>query len=194
MEGGQKKVKLKKKKANKPVAPDEKIKKSERVDLQVRVKKSEPRIEKKDNTKEDIDEPEIIMPTKAERDKMILMWSGVIFFMAVIICFWAFSFKGTISSAKSNKNDKSFNWDEITKMTDEFGKRWDMTKDQLKEMQDALAKESQTLASSTVTATSTLPQNMDVATSSVQNINQADLNNIKAKILELEKNSGNKNN
>jgi hypothetical protein len=194
MEGGQKKVKSKKKKVNKQVVLDEKIKKRERVNLQVRVKKSEQRIEKKDNTKEAIDEPEIIMPTKAEREKIILLWSGVIFFMAVIICFWAFSFRGTISSAKSEKDDKSFNWDEITKITDEFEKKWSITKEQLKEMQDALAKENQILASSTITVASTLPQNINVATSSALNLNQADLNNIKAKILELEENTVNKNN
>jgi hypothetical protein len=122
---------------------------------------------------------------KAEKDKIILMWSGVAFFMILIVGFWIFSFKQTIGS-NTKTDDKSFDWSEINKMTDELSKNYSETKNQIAEMKQILEAQSKQIATTTEIAT-TSEINLNSLPQDSNNLNPEELEKIKQGIINLEK-------
>lgn len=160
-------------------------KKSKRINLSVKVKNSfqghsaefksgdqEKRAEKEDGF---ID----WQPTKEEREKLILMWTGVIFFMAIIIVGWAVMFEQTFSVAK-NDGQSLLDWQKWNQTASDIGKNFDATAGQLQTMKNLLSQAAAQSASGTNAITAT---NNGVSATS---LNQTELNNMKTKILELQ--------
>jgi type II secretory pathway component PulM len=90
---------------------------------------------------------------RAERDKRMILWTGVTFFMAVIFIFWIFNLKSTFKQIESeNVGDSDFNWNEIT---DGFGKTMDEMKENLAEIKEfaETADEASTSTENTISTT-----------------------------------------
>lgn len=56
---------------------------------------------------------------KIEKDKRLIMWSGVTFFMSLILVFWIFNIKSIFKTNEAEKQDLGF---ELTNMTGELGR------------------------------------------------------------------------
>ncbi|MCK4539804.1 hypothetical protein KAU09_01475 [Candidatus Parcubacteria bacterium] len=55
-----------------------------------------------------------IISEKQEKDKQLIMWSGVTFFMILIIFVWAYQIRHSIGQAKlENNNQKTEEWKEV---------------------------------------------------------------------------------
>lgn len=164
-------------------------KKSKRIGLTVKVSKSKP--VKKDKTefekKEKIELEELSLP-QVEKDKIVLMWSGVAFFMIVIVGFWFFSIRQSIGNFKLSDKDKSFDWSELNKIADEFTKNIDLTKEQIASMKVALSAQGQELATTTI-ASSTPVETSFNSLPTENKINQQDLDRIKQELLEINRKS-----
>lgn len=50
---------------------------------------------------------------KQEKDKKFILWSGVIFFMVLILAFWILNFKNSIAQTEIQSNN-DFGWSEIS--------------------------------------------------------------------------------
>ncbi len=70
---------------------------------------------------------------KIEREKLIAMWAGVIFFMLIIFFFWGVSFKNSIKSAVNNS---SFNDSALNSMAD-FKNSLEKTKNDFMQLQQS---------------------------------------------------------
>jgi len=68
-----------------------------------------------------------------ERDKKLMMWAGVCFFMVLILFFWIINIKNVfkINEVDNSNSQNQLNWQEIT---DEFGKTMDEIKNIKSEM------------------------------------------------------------
>ncbi len=60
-------------------------------------------------------QPEIVAKKaiKDEKDKIVAMWTGVIFFMVLIFVVWTFTFRGVLKTDSSSEQGEQFNWQEI---------------------------------------------------------------------------------
>jgi len=193
MEGG--KQKSKSKKVKKSVLTSnlkEEGKKSKRVDLHVKVKKAESNV--REIGKEDIQdhqkkaEPLYIPLAKAEKDKIVLMWSGAIFFMAVIFICWVSIFKNSVSDLAATSKDVDSNFEPIDKIVEEFSNNFSSTTEQIKVL-GTLAKQ---LEKDSASTTITSDQNSEVLPKNNVNLSDEDLNKIKEEIINLKNNSENK--
>jgi len=190
MEGGKQKPRSKRgKKSTLADNPKEEIKKSKRVDLHVKVKKAEPNgheVKKEgiqDNQKKV--EPIYIPSSKAERDRIVLMWSGAIFFMAVIFVCWLTIFKSSVSNIASISKDTDLNFEPINKIVEEFSNNFSSTTEQIKVI-SAIAKQAE---QNSATTTVTVDQSGGSLPTSSVNLSDADLNKLKEEIINLKNNS-----
>ena len=174
MEGGIKKAKNRKKGTIEDNELDN-TNRGKRVSLQVKIKKSSAKKQEKKEI-----EPERYLETnfypREEREKSMLMWSGVIFFMAIIALVWVFTFKSTFKTDESKKD--AFNWNELNKITDDLSKNFDESKKQFQTMKEALTKAAEK-ASSTQTSITTSTETVELTSE--------EINLLKSKIIELEK-------
>ncbi|MEA3464348.1 MAG: hypothetical protein U9R14_04750 [Patescibacteria group bacterium] len=74
-----------------------------------------------------------IDPKKIERDKRLMMWAGVVFFMVLICSVWIFNLKNVfrINQIKNTNSSAVEEWDKIA---DEFGKSWAKVKQGMNEL------------------------------------------------------------
>lgn len=131
---------------------------------------------------------------KVERQKRIIMWSGVLFFMLLIASVWVYNAK-IILQAPASGSSSDFSLDDFEKMSEEIGKN-------LSEMQEDYAAIKNYSASSTEASNpasgsiTTLPASQEekAASSSLNNsqLNQQELEALKNKLNELEKKLENK--
>jgi len=81
-------------------------------------------IEKNENLEKEIKAEEIInqfktrqpgiISEKLEKDKQLIMWSGITFFMVLIMFVWVFQIRHSISQTKlENNNQKTERWKEV---------------------------------------------------------------------------------
>ena len=55
-----------------------------------------------------------IISEKLEKDKQLIMWSGIIFFMILVVFIWVYQIKSSISQTKSESNNqKTEEWKEV---------------------------------------------------------------------------------
>ena len=193
MEGGKQKPKLKKvKKSVLTSNLKEEGKKSKRVDLHVKVKKAESNV--REIGKEDIQdhqkkaEPLYIPLAKTEKDKIVLMWSGAIFFMAVIFICWVAIFKSSVSDLAATSKDVDSNFEPIDKIVEEFSNNFSSTTEQIKVLSTLAKQLEQDSASTTITS----DQNSGVLPTNNVNLSDEDLNKIKEEIINIKNNSENK--
>ncbi len=77
---------------------------------------------------------EIERAVKLERDKRLILWSGVTFFMVVIFVFWIFNLKQTFKQIESsNSQNQEFN---LNKITDDFSKTMEEMKGNLADIKE----------------------------------------------------------
>jgi len=127
-----KKTGLRKKPAKSGLQP--KVKKDDLLDVSRNWNKYKEDYTKKEsytNKKEVLDEYNY--NENIERDKKLMMWAGVCFFMVLILFFWIINIKSVFNIKEvNNVNNKSqFNWQEIT---DNFNKTMDEIKNIKSEM------------------------------------------------------------
>ena len=83
----------------------------------------------------DKESKKIILPgqeEKIERDKKLMMWTGVSFFMVLILGFWILNIKSIFKEAKDVGNNSSrFEWNKIT---NEFDQTMEQIKKGLEEL------------------------------------------------------------
>jgi len=69
---------------------------------------------------------------KVERDKKLMMWAGVSFFMVLILALWVLNIKSIFKEVKNPVNNSSrFEWNKIS---DEFGQTMEQIKKGLSEL------------------------------------------------------------
>jgi hypothetical protein len=87
-------------------------------------------VNKKDASKKV--EDELLVQARIEKDKRLIMWSGVTFFMALILTLWIFNMKTIFKGVESDNQETGFEWrettDELTQTISEFKKNWDEIK------------------------------------------------------------------
>ena len=110
---------------------------------------------------------------KNERDKLILMWSGVIFFMVIIIVGWAIMFRQSFGVAKNN-GQSLFDWQKWNQTAADASKNFDSTTGRLQTMKSLLTQQA-------------AAQNASGNNATAAPLIQEELNNIKIKILESQK-------
>ncbi|PIT89457.1 MAG: hypothetical protein COU27_00255 [Candidatus Levybacteria bacterium CG10_big_fil_rev_8_21_14_0_10_36_7] len=164
MLGGAKKTKSRRKKVDNK--ENETVKKSKKVELKVRVKnqpkkEAEPKIEeakeevapiekpvkkkvkaKKENTKKEIlsspkEEKGRIIYENTEKDRRLIMWTGVIFFMVLIGAGWIYNAKKVFVETKLEGNEKStLSFDNWEKMTGELSEKIVQMKEDLASLKE----------------------------------------------------------
>jgi len=72
---------------------------------------------------------------KAEREKTVAMWAGVIFFMVIIFSFWTISFKNSIRGAVKEESSTGAEFDKV--ITD-FNGILEKTKNNFTELQETM--------------------------------------------------------
>lgn len=118
-------------------------------------------------------------PLRQAQDKQVIMWTAVTFFMVVIFVLWSFNIKNVFTSVKAvdNENDK-FDWQalsqEFSSALDEAKEEYDSAQAKLEEIKKI--NEDQ-LASSTP----------EVNNSSINKTTQDEIEDLKIKLKELEK-------
>lgn len=129
------------------------------------------------------------------RDKKLMMWAGVSFFMILILAFWILNIKSVFKGAKeARENPQKFEWNKIT---NEF----DQTIEQIKKGLNELKQVSVTDNISTTTEDSAntnnlLPRSEDIGSSSPRGVEPGDeenLEELKVRLKELEGKIENKN-
>lgn len=135
----------------------------------------------------------IILEERVERQKRIIMWSGVSFFMVLIAVFWLYNTSQVFKKASlenSDNNDISFDyWDELS---DDLGN----TINEMRENIDDIKSLSDTATSTEELGGEKLPvsENLkDVATSSTgtaDEISQEEIEALKKRLEELESKIG----
>jgi hypothetical protein len=177
MEGGIKRHRSRRKKQVK--AEDlEMDRKDKKVSLSVKIKNySKNRsTDFESSEQEKLDENEEVIidrrVDKEERQKLTLMWGGVIFFMAIIIIGWAMMFRQSFGVAK-NDGKSLLDWQKWNQTANDIGKNFDATAGQLQTMKSLL--------------TQAAAQNASGTSATAAPLNQTELNNMKTKILELQK-------
>jgi len=162
--------KIKKEKL-KGASSEKDVKKIKKVDLKVKIKKV--RSKKKKVEREVKVEPieeqlvidEIIKAEEIERDKRLIMWTGVIFFMVLILTIWIINFKN-VFQAKQSENTNSSAIQEWNKITDEFTETWEKVRQGMSELKQ--------------TTTTTTEENAS------SQVSQEQINELKVKLEELE--------
>ncbi|MCX6796018.1 MAG: hypothetical protein NTW06_00800 [Candidatus Falkowbacteria bacterium] len=185
MEGG-------KKKNNKQTMKKEGKKK--RVNLQVKVKKEKKNIFEpgENGGSHDDSQLEFFLP-RAEKDKTIMLWGGVIFFMVIIIVCWAITFTAGLNRQSTSEGKSGFNWEKINQLGEELNKNFDSTKNQIEEMKNILKIEALLRASSTANLLASSTKEEGSSSAVVPNLSSEEIKNIKEKIIQLENNSTDKN-
>ncbi|MFA6171507.1 MAG: hypothetical protein WCW77_05945 [Patescibacteria group bacterium] len=126
---------------------------------------------------------------KVERSKRLVMWSGVSFFMLVIVVVWFFNIRSVFQVSSSSQSN--FDWNaisnDVSKSMEEAKKGFE----EIKKASEMASTSPSSLENSAPTASSTpatLPkeETSAVATSSPDEAGQADLKELKKRIDELE--------
>ena len=76
-----------------------------------------------------------ILTQRLEREKRMIMWSGITFFMVLIVCFWIYNASQIFKSSEI-KSDSEFTLDDWDKMSQEMGERLRQLKSGLEEIRD----------------------------------------------------------
>ena len=123
--------KIAKKSAVKKISKKKNIQKKVKLAVKVRSKKDKAvnsshivAIEKNENLEKEINAKEItnqakikqpkIISEKQEKDKQLIMWSGITFFMILIMFIWVFQIRHSISQTKlENNSQKTEEWKEV---------------------------------------------------------------------------------
>jgi len=195
---------------------DSPVKKGRRVDLAVRVAAKPAKAKEKAKKKhadadsgrsaaaeqqEEVIIPEITIkkdPVNVEKQKQMIMWVGVTFFMVIIVFFWLFNISGVFKTQVRPTDSQQFNLDEISAR---FSETMNVLSGELGKLQDNAASSTATttsdlvIASSTatslyaVTASSTASSTVktDRPTTATGTVSQTEVEALKARLLELER-------
>jgi type II secretory pathway component PulM len=141
-----------------------------------------------------IDEIDIESIIRKERDKRMILWAGVSFFMVLIFGFWIYNLKHTFKKIENeNAGGNDFEWSEIT---GDFSKTMDEMKENLAEIKKfadtaenyEAATSTVAVGTSTISIIGTTTEEKIISTSTP--VKQDDLDEIeelKARLEELEK-------
>ncbi|MBI4812589.1 hypothetical protein HY798_04120 [Candidatus Falkowbacteria bacterium] len=80
------------------------------------------------------DESDFARLDKSERDKKLIMWSGIVFFMVVILAGWIFSMKKMFKETELKGSNSEINW---VKMAQDLDKTMDEMKKGLSQINSA---------------------------------------------------------
>ncbi|MBU4347093.1 hypothetical protein KKF23_00865 [Patescibacteria group bacterium] len=114
--------------------------------------------------------PAHIDSAKAEREKGLIMYTGIAFFMILIISVWIFNMKSVFKSTKAKTGDNTAQA-QLNEITDEFSKNMEQIKEGLKEIK-SLEKNSSA-------------QNETSLKDSAEKINPDEIEKLKEKLEEL---------
>lgn len=109
-----------------------------------------------------IGEEDFARVDKIEREKRIMMWSGIIFFMALVVVGWFFSVKKVFMENRLASSNNEINW---VKMAEDFNKTMEEMKKGLSQVRSVGNENSATSSPQTAeinAATGTLPIDEDV--------------------------------
>jgi len=126
---------------------------------------------------------------KIERDKKLMMWAGVSFFMVLILAFWILNIKNIFKETKeARENPQKFEWGKIT---DEFGQTIEQIKEGLTELKQASITDNiSTTTEDNANVNNFLPVSEDIRSSSPTRVEseeeEENLEELKNKLKELE--------
>lgn len=102
---------------------------------------------------------------REERDKKLIMWSGVTFFMILILAVWAFNVKNSIKASEPKNNGQDINWVQMTEQLNQTMQEMKKNLADLKNVNNAPAAPENAAAlppqAEVSSSTSTLPTNDD---------------------------------
>lgn len=190
MEGKIKRHRSRKKKQGEADNP-EMEKKDKKVSLSVKINNYPQKrsVDLKSDNQKKSDQEEFVInraDDQEERHKLKLMWSGVIFFMAIIVIGWVVIFRQSFNVAK-NSGQSLVDWQKWNQTVNDVGKNFNATAGQLQTMKNLLNQAAALNASGTNAAVAS--NNSAVAAP----LNQTELNNMKINLeAQLEKAKTNK--
>ena len=125
--------------------------------------------------------PRVVQPVvnKTEKDKRLMMWSGVIFCMLVITIVWIINIKETLKQATAQNNNQAL---------EEWNKTTDQLAEQMNKIKDSLDKIESFSASSTGPVATTAPEQEIITGATLpeaQNISEQDMAELKEKITNI---------
>jgi hypothetical protein len=120
---------------------------------------------------------------RIERDKKLMMWAGVSFFMILILGFWVLNIKSVFKGAtEARENPQKFEWGKIT---NEFDQTIEQIKEGLNELKQASVTDNiSTTTEDNLNASNFLPVSEDIGSSSPEE--GGDLEELKVRLKELE--------
>ncbi|MDD5291319.1 MAG: hypothetical protein PHZ04_04385 [Patescibacteria group bacterium] len=139
--------------------------------------------------KVDKESKKIILPSqeeKIERDKKLMMWAGVSFFMVLISAFWILNIKSIFKETKEARdNPQKFEWEKIT---NEFGQTIEQIKEGLTELKQAAVTDNiSTTTEDNANINNFLPTAEDIGSSSPAGTGSEEtLGELKDRLKELE--------
>jgi len=128
---GQQKIKASKPRKVTSKVKEKKEKKVSKSDL-LNISKDWDKIDKTRETISDLD----VDDKKVGQDKKLMMWTGVIFFMALILFVWVLNIKNVFETKPSKNIDNSV-VEEWNDFTEEFSKTWDKVRQDLDKFREA---------------------------------------------------------
>ena len=110
----------------------------EKIKKEKKIKEKKPRKpEKKIRAKAEKTDKGKIIYEKTEKERRLIMWVGVIFFMILIAGGWIYNAKKVFKETKLEGSEESvFNFEDWEKMTSELGEKMSQMKDDLKSLQE----------------------------------------------------------
>ncbi|MFA4833240.1 MAG: hypothetical protein WC619_00145 [Patescibacteria group bacterium] len=184
-----------------------KIKKEKKGKIAVRVNKeggekkeigSAEKLPEPREIKIDKERKKIIIPgqeEKIERDKKLMMWAGVSFFMVLISAFWILNIKSIFKEMKvAKENPQKFEWEKIT---NEFDQTIEQIKEGLVELKQAgVLNNISTTTKDSVNTNNFLPISENIGSSSpaeAESGEEGNLEELRSRLKELEGKIENKN-
>ncbi len=133
-------------------------------------------------------------PEEVEKNKRLVMWSGVTFFMLAIVIIWAINIKSVFKAAPETAGS-DFNWEEIS---ENFSRSMEEAKKGIDEVKSIAGEENATTTPAVLpaggAASSTSTSDVAgsdagnaIASSTDESADQVDLKELRKKIEELEK-------
>jgi len=155
-------------------------------------------LKKPGRIKIDRESKKIILPDqeeKIERDKTLMMWAGVSFFMVLISAFWVLNIKSVFKGTKeARENPQKFEWEKIT---NEFDQTIEQIKEGLVELKQInVMDDISTTTKDNLNLNNLLPGSEDIGSSSPQEAELeggGNLEELKDRLKELEEEIESKN-
>ncbi|MDD5071140.1 MAG: hypothetical protein PHQ42_00130 [Patescibacteria group bacterium] len=166
-----------------------KVQKTPKAKAEREIGRAQEKIESREKSekpvKREIGKPRLFQDEKIERDKKLMMWAGVSFFMVLIFAGWVLNMRSVFRGAKEARNNyRQFEWD---KLTGDFGQTIEQIKKGLEELkQVSVIDNISTSTENNLDESNLLPNKNADFSSPEAEIKEENLEELKNRLKELE--------